>query len=259
MPLIEAGSDTKGRFLVRKEEIFKDRLLLSGSEASHALRSLRVKKGDRILATDGDGNEFLATIEEVRRNCIACSIVGKEKSKRENDMAIWLAQPILRSGRMDFVIEKCTELGVAGFMPYLSPKSSVGARGQPGREKLARWKRISESALKQSLGCVLPEFSDVKEFGQVVDSIRNFEKAFFADEKADVSTVAGLPMTPGEKTKILIIIGPEGGFSDGERRSLADKGAIPFSLGKRRLRSETASILSVGMVACSVQCSGGPR
>jgi len=252
MHLTGAGSDAKGRFLVKKEEISGDRLLLSVSEAAHALRSLRVKKGDRIRATDGGGNEFLATIEEIHRNNMVCRIIEKERSRRENDTAIWLAQPILRPGRMDFVIEKCTELGVAGFMPYLSANSSVGGRGSPGREKLARWRRISESALKQSLGCVLPEFSDVKEFGQVVKSIRNFEKTFFADEKVDALPGIGLAAAPKDGAKVLIIIGPEGGFSDNERTSLTGEGAVPFSLGKRRLRSETASILSVGMVACRV-------
>jgi 16S rRNA (uracil1498-N3)-methyltransferase len=257
MPSIEARTDSKGRFLVRKEEVSRDTLLLSGNEASHALRSLRLKKGDRIWATDGHGKEFLATIEEILRSNVVCRILQKRNSTRENETAIWLAQPILRPGRMDFVIEKCTELGIAGFMPYLSAKSSVGARGRPGREKVARWKRISESALKQSLGCVLPEFSEVREFRQIVEAVGSFEKTVFADEKADPSSGAFLPAGPKRGEKMLIVIGPEGGFSDAERASLRGAGAASFSLGKRRLRSETASILSVGMVACQVNRSSG--
>lgn len=231
-------------FFVDAKDLHGDTLFIRGDEFKHLSRVLRKKVGDRIAATDGDGHMFNAIIQSFDRAGVECRIVDTKVGVNEPRINLTLAVSLLKSpARIDFLVEKATELGVRTVIPLLCDRTI------PNHEKHARLEKIARASMKQCGRSYLPKIFMLTSFDTVVRNARHYELRLIPHEKTEQSQFVGTVVKHHPEAKsALILIGPEGGFVDHEIELAAANGFIPISLGPRRLRSETAAISALSWV-----------
>ncbi len=231
-------------FYVSPEHISADQLILIDEEAHHCVRVLRKKAGDEILAIDGKGTAYRAIIANITRESVECTIKSRTEGMNEPRRQVYLGISLLKhNAKFDIVVEKGTELGVCGFVPLVterSEKQSANTR---------RLREIALSATKQCLRSRVPEIFEPVKLADVYKLV-NADAVVMAHEKAPQNSSFGKYLTAHVNAeKILILIGPEGGFTDTECAAAEQNGAQLVSLGVRRLRTETAAIVAAGLAA----------
>jgi 16S rRNA (uracil1498-N3)-methyltransferase len=231
-------------FYCESKNVKNRTVLLVGDEAHHAARVLRHGVGDTILATDGKGIVYEAKIARVSDSLVEARVVKKLRRPNEPVSAITLAQGILKGSRMDYAVEKLTELGVRTIVPFFSKRSAV-LEGE-GTEKHERWRRITVAALKQSERSVLPSVSQVVGFDGVLAMAKKHDLFLLGWEEEKKNRVTDLDT--GAANSVLVAIGPEGGFTAEEVEAAKALGAKTITLGQRKLRSETASVTLTALV-----------
>ncbi|MCX6137365.1 MAG: RsmE family RNA methyltransferase [Ignavibacteriales bacterium] len=213
-------------------------LTLSGDESKHITRVLRKGPGERIWVTDGADNAYECVIRATDNHLVACEILSRHHHMNESLLDVTLAVGVVKNpSRMDWMVEKCTELGIRKFIPIRSERSVHYTA------KTQRWSALAMAAMKQSMRCWLPPVESVTEFATLLSGPLPYDLKLILHETIDPSLhlyrVAGLHP---DARKVLLLVGPEGGFSD-EEVALAEKsGFHTASLGTRRLRTETAAV-----------------
>jgi 16S rRNA (uracil1498-N3)-methyltransferase len=149
---------------------------------------------------------------------------------------------------MDFLVEKATEIGVSSIIPIVTQRNLVKVGGASReKSKIERWRRVAVAAMKQSLRTVLPEIHDVTPFDQLLPQIGNFDLCLIASLEKDAKNVRDCEQLKTKPDRVLLIVGPEAGFTDEELSKAKSQGAIPISLGTRRLRTETAGLVFLSL------------
>ena len=245
-------------FYVPPSSIEARQILISGEEARHISRALRHKKGDQITIVDGQGGEYECTIAAISDGAVTANIFNRRRKTNETIKQVSLAQAVPKGQRMDFVIEKGTEIGLHAIIPLITENSVVKlADDKPGfnlppldddsgGSKAARWQRIAIAAMKQSLRSVLPNISEPMDFAGLAESFNNYDLLLMADEAEKKIYLAGVFAKLSENRdirKVLCLVGPEGGFSPNEKKIITEAKGHIVSLGTRRLRSETAGLV----------------
>ncbi len=220
--------------------------VLDGEESHHAAVVMRVKVGDTIRLVDGEGVESEAEVLAISSSGVKIRLGVLHASPSEEALAGRLGLAWIRSAsRLDWAIEKVTELG-AYSVEIFGASHSVGWRVDRARGKLERWRRLARAAMKQSGRARCPEVkvhSDLAELMAAAEGMR----VLYADP-------GGEPLTPGSlgeagPEETLLLVGPEGGWSESELVLLADRDARAVDLGPRRLRAETAAVTLCGRAA----------
>ena len=228
-------------FYAPSGDVHGDVVVLRGEEFTHLTHVMRRKAGDRIVITDGAGRTYTAEIADTSRREAVCRIIARQEFLHEPRVHITLAVALLKNpAKFDFLVEKATELGVSVIVP-LRTERTIPAQGRTDR-----WQKLALAAMKQSMRCVLPEVRPVVAFEDVV---RNTGAAarIIPHEQGTAPRIPELQLVRSADS-IAICIGPEGGFTDSEVRRAVDAGFVPVSLGKTRLRTETAAIAAVATV-----------
>lgn len=230
------------RFFIKKQNIFENRITVFGEDVQHISKVLRLQSGDRIVLCDGEGTDYLAAVESMNKDSIGTIILEKEKSKGEPDIDAVLYQGIPKSVKMDTIIQKCTEMGIKRIVPVSTVRTVVRLESEKDeRKKVERWTKIAEEAAKQSGRGMIP----------AVDMPVNLQQALAEASGLDIVIIpyeleAGIPIKEVlSKTKarsIGFFIGPEGGFEPAEVEKAREMEAVPVTLGRRILRTETAGI-----------------
>jgi 16S rRNA (uracil1498-N3)-methyltransferase len=235
---------------MRLTRVYVDVALLPGSvvelppdTASHLARVLRARVGDEVILFNGDGREFSGAIETVRGSRVAASVGEGRPVDRESPLSISLVQCVPRGDRMDFIVQKATELGVVRIVPVLSQRSVVRLDKAQAESKAVHWRAVAVSACEQSgrnrlpaIEAAQPLLNYLGESAQGAGSRLVFEpeSAPQARHSADIGTAAAE-----------IAIGPEGGFAGDELEAFRVAGFSQVGLGPRVLRTETAAIAAV--------------
>ncbi len=246
-------------FYVKPENVGKDGLKISGNEAKHIISVCRYREGDEIFVVDGEGKKYKVKISSIGKNKVEAKILSRTKDENEPDLFLTLAQSIGKGLKMDWVVEKGTEIGVSSFIPLLTQRTAVKIETEKKeRIKIDRWRRKALSSMKQSLRCRLPVVNKIITLDELLSCIKEFDLSLFGSlEKACPSggpkKLKSLAELKKPNKKILLIVGPEAGLTDGELKKLSDAGAIPVDLGKRRLRTETAGIVFCALVLGEVE------
>jgi 16S rRNA (uracil1498-N3)-methyltransferase len=231
-------------FFVDKKDVQGMTLFLRGDECRHLSRVMRKKVGDHIYVTDGSDCMYEAAIVRINHEEVECDIMDVKTKVNEPKIEVTLAVSLLKNpARFDFLIEKATELGVRTIIPMKCERTI------PGHEKHARLEKIALSAMKQSGRSYLPRIIDLMEFETLVNHAQGYSLHLIPHEKTEQSHFVGAVMQhhPNPKS-ILLVIGPEGGFTDQEMDLAIANQFIPISLGPRRLRAETAAISALSWV-----------
>jgi len=199
---------------------------------------LRQRTGDRILVVDSAAQEFRATLTVAQGRVEARLDELVHARNRESTRAITLAQMIPKGQKLDYIVEKATELGVSALIPVQSSRSVAEA----STNKLTRWRNLARSAAQQSGRSKVPDVEAPIDFPALVARIHDFDAAIFAWELAEQPLRTAL-VSLAKARSILVIVGPEGGFSHEEAEAVVAAGAHAVSLGSRILRTETAPLV----------------
>ena len=226
------------RFRAPTEELRAGRVWLRGAELHHLRRVLRLGRGARVALFDGAGGQFLAEVSSVGPTDADLRVLGPLAADIESPLSVVLAVAIAKGTKLDWAIEKGTELGASRFMPFMS------ARSVPDRHDFAnrvdRWRRVAAAAVAQCGRVAVPEVSDVTHFADVL-GIRADRRVLFWEE-------SGTPLARGSGesvASVLVVTGPEGGFTADEAALAAAAGFTIAGLGPRILRAETAAVAAV--------------
>ena len=229
------------RFFVRQPQIEKGILRVKGDEVKHIRKVLRLKKGDEISVFDGSAKEYQGTIVEEGPFSVAVLIRIVLPSRRESNLEVTLAQSLLKGEKMDYLIQKATELGIKEIIPFSSSRSVPLLEKSKGQERHRRWEKIAIEASKQCGRTILPRIDLLKDYSQMLQSASQDSIRLILWEK-EGQRLKELFAGEGEKSKIFFVVGPEGGLSQEEVDEAKRSGFVPVTLGRRILRSETASL-----------------
>jgi 16S rRNA (uracil1498-N3)-methyltransferase len=220
------------------------RVTLRGNAAGHVTRVLRLRPGAPLTLFNGRGGEFAGRIEAARGDAVTVAVAEASTTERESPLSLTLAQGVSRGERMDLIVQKATELGVARLLPLLTERSVVRLDAKAAARKLAHWRAIAIAACEQSGRNRLPSLTEpleLREFlrGKAEDGTRLLLSPVAALGIADV------PRPPGA---ITVLIGPEGGLSAEEQERAVAAGFLGVRLGPRVLRTETAAIAALSLL-----------
>jgi 16S rRNA (uracil1498-N3)-methyltransferase len=238
------------RFFIPPEWIDEGKVTISGWLVHQLQHVLRLKTEDHILVLDNNGWEYEVELKRMTTERVNGKIIEKRLSRAEPRTHITLYQALLKGSKFEFVLQKCTELGVAAFVPTISDRCVVGNLADVTSGKIMRWKRITQEAAEQSGRGRLPLLRSPLLFGQACEQASGFSLIPWEGEKAMGLSAALKEQTSagGYPSSVNLFIGPEGGFSDSEVEFARAYGIKPVSLGNRILRAETAAIAAVAAI-----------
>ena len=215
---------------------------LPGDRAHYLGRVLRLKAGGQLTVFDGDGGEYPATVESLRKASARLRVGARHTEDRESPRTLRLIQGVSRGERMDFVVQKATELGVTEIQPVITARSVVRLDGERRERRLAHWQGVTASACEQCGRNRLPRVAASMSLSEYLAHKSD------AVLRATLSPLAGTRLadaSPDAGGAIDLLIGPEGGLSDEEREQALRAGFESYALGPRILRSETAALAAV--------------
>ena len=229
------------RFFTDKSAIDGSSLFISGDDARHIARSLRMAVGDEITVCDGDGMEYTASLTKIRDDRCDADIISKSTSQREPKSKIKLFMAYPKSDKLETVIQKAVELGASEIIPFESSRCIKKPKADKVAEKTARLSRIAEEAAKQCGRAILPKVSTPLSFSEMINSASKAELAIFCYEgDGTVSLKTLLDEFNAAPDTISVVVGCEGGFSPEEAKAAENAGFKMANLGPRILRCETA-------------------
>lgn len=237
------------RFFIEHSQIQEKRLYVEGADVNHIKNVLRMKHGDQVMISDGEGMQYLCTLEAFESGLVWFEIVDAWKENRELPSKLYLFQGLPKSDKMELIIQKATELGVYELIPTVTGRTVVKLDEKKAQKKTARWNAIAESAAKQSGRSRIPQVREVMTFSEALAYAGDLDVLLIPYEKAegmDATRQAVEGIRPGQS--VGIFIGPEGGFEEAEVEQAMACGALPVTLGRRILRTETAGFVVLSML-----------
>ena len=231
-------------FYVNPKDVHGEELTFPEDEVHHMYKVLRKKKGDVVWVVDGEGTAYQVEIQYIGKNGAWGRIQKIRRRLGEPVADITLAQGVLKGDRFEWLVEKSVELGVRRIIPMITENTVTTA----GPQKLARWRRVAMAAMKQCGRSVLPEITEAKTVQQVVALGTACPYRFIAHpDPASKSLRIQSENQPAVTPKAVLVVGPEGGFTEQEIIEAGEQGYQTISLGPRRLRSETAGIVFLSL------------
>jgi 16S rRNA (uracil1498-N3)-methyltransferase len=216
-----------------------------GADASHhVLKVLRLRVGDALIVFDGSGHEFAAEIESYAQSRVRVRVLEPRPAVAESPLRITLVQAVSRADRMDWTLQKATELGVHTIAPVLSARSIVKLEGEQARRKLGHWRTIVVNACEQCARSTLPLVREPEPLAQYLVRTRLSNRRFVL-EPTGADELAAVPPGHGD---LELLIGPEGGLEPTELEFAVRSGVRAVRLGPRMLRTETAGVAALAIL-----------
>lgn len=243
-------------FFVKENQIGTDTITITGMDVNHIKNVLRMGAGEQVLISNGVDQDYFCEIMEVASDQVTARILSVEQGGNELPARLYLFQGLPKSDKMELIIQKAVELGVYQIVPVVTRRTVVKLDKKKEESKLRRWRAVSESAAKQSKRLIIPEVSGVMTFEQALAFSKEFNKNIIPFEHAK-----GMALTKEILSGIIpgmnvgIFIGPEGGFEDREVELAQQMGAEQITLGKRILRTETAGLAILSVLAFQLESS----
>lgn len=234
------------RFFVPTDNFEGDTVKITGDDARHISRALRMAKGEHITVCDMKGNEHDCVLEEFTDDvCVTAHILSSEKSENEPPYEVTLYQASPKGDKLEYITQKAVELGVYDIVPFVSDRCVSRPDEKSSAKKAERLTKIAREAAKQCGRAYLPAVNGYCSFKQMLDLAgKNELKLFLYEGDGTIplrEVLSSYKSAHGTPASIAIVIGSEGGFSIEETKLAAERGFVMCGLGKRILRTETAS------------------
>jgi 16S rRNA (uracil1498-N3)-methyltransferase len=212
--------------------------------AHHAREVLRLRAGAEVRVFDGAGHEWDAVLDEVSRRTVSARLLNAAAPRRESPLRLCLAMAALKGDRMELVIQKATELGVAEIWPVVTDRTDAAARPALKGSRSERWERVASGASEQCGRATVPHVAPTVTLGALVERAWDGARAALLETEGHPA-LPSLPVDPA--SPLLLLVGPAGGFEPAEMASLRSAGFLAASLGPRILRAETAAVAAVSI------------
>ena len=251
------------RFFVSPNQINRDKneIMIVDEDVKHISKVLRLSNGDEIEVSDGLEYVYIAEISDINKNEVLATIVSSEKITTESNIHITLFQSIPKSTKMDYIVQKATELGVKNIVPVISERTIVQfSNDKDAEKKRERWEKIVQEAAKQSKRGIVPTVEEPITFKKSLQRVNDFDLNLLAYEKeSNIGLKKVIEKYRGVESivNIGIWIGPEGGFDDKEIALLENIKVETITLGPRILRTETAGAALISALMYSLGDLGG--
>ncbi len=227
------------RFFVTRDAITDENIYISGDDAYHIARSLRMAVGDSITLSDGEGTDYLCTLTRIRDDACECKIEEKRLSSSEPKVAISLFMAFPKGDKLETVVQKAVELGACEITPFESSRCIKRPKAEKLDKQTARLTRIAHEAAKQSGRARLPRVNTPLSYREMLGEALKCELALFCYEDESATTIKAA-LRSRSHMSISVIVGSEGGFSPEEAELARSLGCVSVTLGPRILRCETA-------------------
>ena len=243
---------TSNRFYIKQTKPRSSTILLYGEEHHHLSKVARIKPKENVWLFDERGTSYLAKVEEIEKDRTRLSIL-EERGKEEPKTKITLAQALIKSKKMDLILQKATELGLTTFIPVIAARSTVKIE-EKIETRLERWQKISREATKQCGRSVIPAILPPLHLGKLVEERNEERKLFLSENRGNyLKNILLQDINSQRKGKqsfsVIVLAGPEGGWTEEEENLILRHGYEAVSLGKYILKSETATISSLAMIS----------
>ncbi len=232
------------RFFIEQGISDREVIRVQGDELHHMIHVLRLRVGEMVEIFNGSGEAHLAEISDIQEKSAGLRIIETADRRSESPLTIILLPSALKMDKMEWVIQKSTELGVFEIQPIISLRSVI--RKDVMGKKIKRWQRIANEAAKQSARLQSPKILEPLDFKKI-PQLKKGEFGILLHSSGSSQTIDQI-MGEMETKKVLIAVGPEGGWEAQEVALAQRKGFVPVLLGPRILRSETAGIVVVALI-----------
>ena len=234
-------------FFVDNENKKDGRYFISGTDFNHIKNVLRMSVGEQFLVSWEDSSD-LCEIESFETDTVVVKIIEQDYQSTNLPIKIHLFQGLPKSDKLELIIQKAVELGVATVTPVAMKRSIVKIDEKKKKSKTERWQAIAEAAAKQSKRTAIPEVREVLSYKEMLNVARDLDLLLVPYECAEGMTATKEALSQIKSgMSVGIVIGPEGGFEQKEIDAALEIGGKVISLGSRILRTETAAITSVAM------------
>ena len=242
------------RFFIQTPPTQGAHVTLTGGDARHLTTVLRLAPGDRILLLDGRGGEYEAELLAAQPDDVRLEVLSHREAREESGARITIAQGFLKDRKMDPLVRHYTELGIHRWYPLMAERSIPNPDAKRLAKRAERWEKISRESLKQCRRGMAMEISPPLTFADMLKEAEPYDLKLFFWENASIPLTRDLlpprdaESPTGGGRRILVALGPEGGFSEREALLAEESGFVACTLGPRILRAETASIASATLV-----------
>ncbi|PZQ29771.1 MAG: 16S rRNA (uracil(1498)-N(3))-methyltransferase [Stenotrophomonas acidaminiphila] len=216
-------------------------LALPETAANHLARVLRLREGDACVLFNGDGHDYDARLTAISKRGVVADIVVARAIDNESPLRVILLQGIARGEKMDLILQKATELGVAAIIPVMAERTEVKLDAERTEKRVAHWRSVIASACEQSGRARLPSLSAPASLADAARDVGTGATKLTLDPTGDVA-LATVEIASGA---VVVAIGPEGGWSPRDRDTLSAAGFTGLRLGPRILRTETAGLAAI--------------
>ena len=237
------------KFFVRQEQVKNESVTIFGDDAFHISRALRMAKGEHITVCDMQCNEYDCVLAEFNADNVVAEIISTRKIDNEPFIKVFLFQALPKGDKLDTVIQKAVECGVYEITPFESERCVVKVKADAEAKKTERRNRISLEAAKQCGRGYVPVVNPTVDFKTAVERACTCDLKIFCYEGEEEHSLKTLLQNRGNAQSAAVFIGSEGGFSRDEVEYVLNTGMKPVSLGKRILRTETASSFVLSCIA----------
>ncbi len=215
---------------------------LSDAVVQHVCKVLRMKAGDHIHLFDGNGSEYSCIIEHADKRSASVKVRAISTINRQSPLNIHIGQSISRGERMDYAVQKATEMGMHAMTPLFTERCEVRLNSERQDKRIRHWQQVAISACEQSLRNTLPIINPAKQLNDWLNSVE-------ADVKLVLHHHTQVPLSQmATPASIALLIGPEGGLTDAEITMAIDAGFQPVTLGPRVMRTETAPVAALSIL-----------
>lgn len=236
------------RFFIEKEQIQDNLVHITGEDVKHITRVLRLELGDRVTVCAGEGQDYLVKLTDFTKDQVTGEVLAVEPSQGEPRAKVILVQGLPKGDKLEYIIQKCTELGVAEIWPVVTQRTVVQLDDKKATQRQQRWQRVAIEAGKQAGRGVIPTIRQLQKWADLWSQIPEDALVILPWESEQGNSMKKLLDDADPTRAIYIIIGPEGGFDQKEVQEALQQGAHVVSLGSRILRTETAGMATLAMI-----------
>ncbi|MFB4330741.1 RsmE family RNA methyltransferase [Paenibacillus sp. CR_12] len=249
------------RYFVTPAQFEGERVEITGDDARHIAKVMRGRLGDKLIVSDGVSREALMEIERIDAGSVFAVVIEPMEMSQEPRLQVSIAQSLPKGDKMETVIQKCTEIGAVSFVPFLSERTIVQYDAKKEGKRLERWRKIAKEAAEQAHRNRIPSVEQPLTWKNLLAAFSGYDAVYFCYEKEQGSQLRDVLKPFAEQAlresakpaSLLLVVGPEGGFTEEECRAAEAAGAVAVGLGRRILRCETAGMTAL---ACALYESG---
>ncbi|MDZ5470933.1 16S rRNA (uracil(1498)-N(3))-methyltransferase (plasmid) [Bacillus sp. 31A1R] len=235
------------------DEAVDNHFYISGDDRHHIVKVMRLKVDDQIICANSSGNSAICVIEEITDENVVAKVVKWEEGSVELPVKVTIVSGLPKGDKLEWVIQKGTELGASRFIPFTAARSVVKWDEKKAAKKVERWEKIAKEAAEQSHRRELPEVWSPVNLKKLIELSKSYDNrliAFEEDAKTGESSVLAKTLAKVEKGQsLLFVFGPEGGLTEEEVALMRESGFETCGLGPRILRTETAPLYALSAVS----------